>query len=560
MDQASRPPTKHLEAIEHLMRALVKAYRAAQLYRANNLMYRETLEALRAAFPPVWELLEELTLEVSEDAFLWEDTPVLSERNRGESVVWTLFKDGIRSLTLSPGVEDREIVGLIRAMLRARELGTDAPDDLLTLLWQGDFQHIRYAFVELGQDEAPQIQPSGASPEPGSEDTIQQRVAEEVTDMLIGGGLSSAGIPQPLEAFRLDDADIAYLRGEIDREYQRDLGANVMTILFEILELQTNTAVRTEVIFILEEFFTHLLGTGDLRGVALLLRKTETLLGRAPKLIPDHLKALRAIPRRINEPGALDPVLQTLDSATDLVDEEDVAELFKELDHEMLVTMLSSLSQMTTRRARFLARQAIQHVAQEHPDRLARALEVDDEAVLLDALHMAAESQATPLVPQLGALLVHTNDEIRRATVDALGAAESPEALDQLDRAVDDQDHDVRVAAMQQLVDRRHRPVLPKIEAVVIHRGMRGADLREKMPFFEAYGLLAGDKGVEPLFAILQGTGLFRRKDDAETRACAALALGKIGTSAARTALHSVHQSKEPLVRNAISRALKEIG
>ena len=57
-----------------------------------------------------------------------------------------------------------------------------------------------------------------------------------------------------------------------------------------------------------------------------------------------------------------------------------------------------------------------------------------------------------------------------------------------------------------------------------------------------------------------QGTGLFRRKDDAETRACAALALGKIGTSAARDALRSARKSKEPLVRNAISRALKEIG
>ncbi len=160
MDQSSRPPTKHREAVESLMQALVKAYRAAQLYRANNLVYRETLENLRAAFPPVWELLGELTLEVSEDVFLWEDTPVLSERNRGESVAWALFKDGIRSLTLSPGVEGREIVGLIRAMIRARELGTEAPDDLLTLLWQGDFQHIRYTFLDLGQDEAPQIQPS----------------------------------------------------------------------------------------------------------------------------------------------------------------------------------------------------------------------------------------------------------------------------------------------------------------------------------------------------------------------------------------------------------------
>lgn len=542
------------------MQAFLRTFRAAQLYRTNNLVYREALDGLKAAFPPVWEALQELTIDVTEDSFLWEDTPVLSERNRGESVVWALFKDGIRSLTFSPGVEEREIVALLRAILRARELGTEAPDDLLTLMWQGDYQHIRYTFVELGQDEAPALQPAGSSPDSGLRDTIQMRVAEEVTDMLVAGGLSTERPPEHSDAFLLDDADIAYLRGEVEREYKQDLGGNVMAMLFEILELQTATSVRTDVIFILKEFFTHMLGVGDLRGVALLLRKMDALLNRAPKLSRAHLAALREIPRMINQPGALDLVLKTLDSATDLVDDQDVSGLFRELDHETLVTMLSSLSQMTTRRARFLVRQAIQQVAQAHPERLSRALEVDDEAVLLEALHMAAESKATPLVPQLGFLLEHTNNEIRRATVDALATADSAEALRQLDRAVDDADHEVRVAAMQRLVDRRHRPVLPKIEAVVIHRGLRGADLREKMPFFEAYGLLAGDQGVDPLFAILQGTGLFRRKDDAETRACAALALGKIGTTAARDALRSARSAKEPLVRNAISRALKEIG
>ena len=158
---------------------------------------------------------------------------------------------------------------------------------------------------------------------------------------LVAGGLSSARHPEPHDAFRLDDADIAYLRGEIEREYQQDLGANVMSILFEIIELQTNVAVRTEAVFIIKEFFTHLLSVGDLRGIAILLRKMEALFDRAPKLSQEHLGALRDIPRAVNQPGALEPVLRTLDSTTDLVDEEDVANVFQGLDHETLVTMLS---------------------------------------------------------------------------------------------------------------------------------------------------------------------------------------------------------------------------
>jgi HEAT repeat protein len=54
--------------------------------------------------------------------------------------------------------------------------------------------------------------------------------------------------------------------------------------------------------------------------------------------------------------------------------------------------------------------------------------------------------------------------------------------------------------------------------------------------------------------------GLFARKDDPETRACAAMALGKIRTPEARAALEGASQDKEPLVRNAVSRALREVG
>ena len=50
------------------------------------------------------------------------------------------------------------------------------------------------------------------------------------------------------------------------------------------------------------------------------------------------------------------------------------------------------------------------------------------------------------------------------------------------------------------------------------------------------------------------------RKEDPETRACAAMALGKIRTPAAREVLQKMTQDKEPLVRNAVSRALREVG
>ena len=107
------------------------------------------------------------------------------------------------------------------------------------------------------------------------------------------------------------------------------------------------------------------------------------------------------------------------------------------------------------------------------------------------------------------------------------------------------------------LMQHKHRGALAKVTAAVEGKSVRTADLTEKMAFFEAYGSMVGEAGVAALDAMLNSGGFLKRKEDPETRACAALALGRIGTPAAREALEKAAGIKEALVRNAVSRALR---
>ena len=136
----------------------------------------------------------------------------------------------------------------------------------------------------------------------------------------------------------------------------------------------------------------------------------------------------------------------------------------------------------------------------------------------------------------------------------------SPGATRLLEKAIDDAERDVRITAVKFLGQRGHRNAFPRIEAAVLGAKLKESDLTEKMAFFEAYGALAGAGGIATLEKILIAKGLLSRKEDPETRACAAMALGKIRTPAARDVLQKVAQDKEPLVRNAVSRALREVG
>jgi len=144
--------------------------------------------------------------------------------------------------------------------------------------------------------------------------------------------------------------------------------------------------------------------------------------------------------------------------------------------------------------------------------------------------------------------------------VEALTAIASPGAMRLLEQAVDDGDRDVRIAGVRFLAQRGHRNALARVEAAVTGGKLKHADLTEKMTFFEAYGSLAGAKGIAVLEKMLLAKGLLAKKEDPETRACAAMALGKIRSAEARGVLEKAAQDKEALVRNAVSRALREVG
>ena len=78
------------------------------------------------------------------------------------------------------------------------------------------------------------------------------------------------------------------------------------------------------------------------------------------------------------------------------------------------------------------------------------------------------------------------------------------------------------------------------------------------MAFFEAYGAVCGDNGVPFLDGILNSKGMFGKREDPELRACAAIALGRVGTKKAQESLQRASDEKEVVVRSAVSRALRQ--
>ncbi|HXV91282.1 MAG TPA: HEAT repeat domain-containing protein [Gemmatimonadales bacterium] len=330
-------------------------------------------------------------------------------------------------------------------------------------------------------------------------------------------------------------------------------------MLFDLLELQTYSTVRAELISILENFIPYLLGAADFRSVAYILREIKVVLQRARDLLPEQRVALRGLPGRLSEPDALSQLLQSLDEAAVHPSEEDLGELFAELQAEALGTLAGWLPRLSSDRVRQLVRAAAERLAHANPAEVLKVLGSDDPAVQLELVRLAGRLRLLGATEAVGKLLETGGRAVKLAVVEALMAIASPSAVRFLERGIDDPERDVRVTCVKFLGFRGHRNAFPRIEAAVVGGKLRGTDLTEKIAFFEAYGALAGAVGIAPLERMLLGRGgLLARREDAGTRACAAMALGKIRTPEARAVLEQALQDKEALVRNAVGRALRE--
>lgn len=552
------------------MQVIGKGMRATQLYLPNNPVYQRAVDNIRAGFRQIWQATDDLVFDIGETEMRWEEHVVYSQAQRNESIAWTLYKDGVRSLTFKPGVEEAEIVRFLAVLHQAKNLQADAPDDLLTLLWAEDFQFVNYTFRELASENAVPIERGdtatvggGSGGEAGDGDRADpsriRRQVEEEAPPKREGIVSVDDFDTTL--YFLDDKEIEYLHKEVEREYAQDLRRNVLAMLFDLLELQTYGTVRSELISILENFIPYLLGAGDFRSVAYILRESKVIQQRARELIPEHRQTLESLPGRLSQPDALSQLLQSLDEAAGHPSEEELSELFTELRAEALATLMGWLPKLSNERVRELVKTSAERLATTNAAEVLKALGSEDPAVQLEMVRLAGRLKLPGAPDGMGPLLERGDRELKLVVVEALTTIGSPNAMRLLEKAIDDTDRDVRIAGVKFLGQRGHRNAFPRIEAAVLGTKLKDSDLTEKMTFFEAYGALAGAAGIATLEKLLVPKGgLLARKEDPETRACAAMALGKIRTPAAKDVLQKVAQDKEPLVRNAVSRALREVG
>ncbi len=541
------------------MAAMVKALRAFQIYLPNNPIHQRAIQNVQAACAPIWSGTEELVLNISESEFSWEDQVVYRQPNKNESLSWSLFKDGMRSVTIRRGAEEKELPLLLATINRARFLPPDAGDDLPTLLWEHEFEFIEYRFIDfftgegggtampqaIGQAAGQAMTPADRKAQVAEEAPARAKSLIEIDDV-------------DSTLYFLEEAEISYLARELEEEYQRDVRGSAFNILFDLFETNSDLNVRQEILRVLERLFPNLLNARDYRSAAAVLRESKLLRDKAVQLQPELTERLEVFVTKLSEPAIVGQLLQSLDEASHLGVDTHAAAVMRELGATALEPLVGWLPNLTSDPLRRMLEEVVDRLAHTYPAEVQRILKLPDSPALFGMVTLCGRLGLNQAVQGLAETMSHPDPAIRLAVVQTLGLLGTPGAMTVVDKAIEDEDRNVRLAAVRSAGSRGYKGALRRIEALVLGKAIKDMDLTEKMAFFEAYGSIAGANALKPLSALLLERGLLRMKEPPETRACAAIALGRLKTAEAREVLQRAQDDKELVVRNAVNRALRE--
>ncbi|MFQ5890885.1 MAG: HEAT repeat domain-containing protein [Gemmatimonadota bacterium] len=526
--------------------AVLKAARAAHFYVPGNPLIEKFAGEARQCFSALWERLPHLSLVVDESRLLWRGEEVYSEALGPDNFAFHLFKDGIRVLAFLPGMEGEELREFLD-LVRLGKAGGEA-DDVLTTLWHRDFSFIRFEYVDLSAEEEGIEVPAPDRAAGEGEKLEDLSEIEEVVD----GGEIPAEEALDLGAVYLSDADQAYLRREMEAEWQRSLNRDVTLALLDQFEMRDHDR-RRQVVDILREFLPRLLSERDFSDAALILNELQLLANRTGEVTTQEL--VTALLRDMSEAVAEMVAPASEGGATP----DEVSALLGALQAEAIPTLVRAIPAVSNLKTRRQLTHSLDRLVGAHPQQIIGLLRSDDPVLAGEAARIVARLRIAEAEPELVRLVKRPEEPARQAAIEALTALGSRAGAQALFTALEDASREVRLSAARAISELK-----PEGADRVMLGWIGGADLRERDPteqmaFLKAYALVAGESGARVLDGLLNGRRWYGGRHPPSVRASAARALGMLGTDEARRALEKAAGDRNAQVRSAVRVSLRAL-
>ncbi len=536
-----------LSSIRDLLQTLLKTKKLIRMYPENNPMYIKAVNDMYEKFEEAFQKSgEDIVLQIRQYEILFHDEQVYQNPEKSDNLALFFFKDGIRELKFLKGLDKEELEVFLKIIsLDEKEL---VDDDIVTLMWEKDFQNIKYVVDEsvLTEDE---------EYEKRATEALLENVNSPDELFRIYRAAMEAGTVKTPQIAPITEEDLRTLVKEFEKDSVPKL-PKLVYIFSEIIYQETDKKEFEEILSIIKSVLEYSIKVAEFESAIEILKIIKGAIDDEdiPADIKPHM-------RKIIEYAGSKVIIKSMGEVIDTaeIEEKTIIEYIEQLDRNAIQPLIEILGELKSIKARKIIIDGLAILGRRDIQSLIKGLSDERWYVVRNIVYILRLIGDRRAVEYLLKTIKHPDMRVRREVIKTLGEIKAPQAVTILKDHLNDPDPQIRIATVRALgsihTEAAKRLLLQRINTKdFLHR-----TLEEKKEYFEVLSSWRDEEVMEFLIKTLKRNTLFNRSKNFENRACAAYALGLMGSKEHLNILKKYMGSGNPILREYVRIAIMRI-
>ena len=529
-----------VKSTKALVQTFLQTLKGFRLYEANHPILSKFLEKLRNDFDHYFDEFDSFSLQVGEHRLFYRGKIVYENQDIKESLAFIFYKDGIRELQFSKGLEFKELVDFLN-IVRKSDFLNRMEDDLVTLLWEKDFSHITFTTVDEFLEGSGIFVPVTEedlikrSEYRGSwEEWLQEKADEEQTESShapVPEGLEQVINPTPgqslVQACQLTPEESEAIQREVQQEQQPEYIYILINNLIEILlHLGEDTDAYENMISYFDRVIEYLLEQKEMgKVVALLKNLSDTMDSMVLK--DKQIFAIRRILEKSSSPHNIE-LLGKVMKGDGEVRAEPILQYLRTLTKLAVEPLCLLLGELESGKWRKAICDQLAELSREEIQPLSEFLSDRNPVIVHHILYILGKIGHPSTVKYLGNLVTHRDLKVREETLQVLNKI-GETGKDLVQKFLKDSVSGIRGKAAFILARNAKSEAVKPLMEIVLSEEFYKRDYEEKASFFRALGETGSKEAIPMLKKIAKKRRWFQKAKWDEMRQCATNTLKMMG-------------------------------
>jgi hypothetical protein len=534
-----------------IIQSVIKAKKTLRMYPTNNPIYMKTLEDLYSRFDDFFHYTDTLSLKIKQHSIFYDSEEIYQNPEKEDNLALFFFKDGLRELTFKRGLLQEELEGFLKVIAMDFDC-EDIDDDIVTLLWEKDFQNIQYVV-----DDSVLLDSDGEEYEIEAVNAAKRRVSDieglmrAYVDEFSDEGLSD------LSVIPVSDKDLQILMKELESDSSNKID-KLMAILFEMLyHAEDVTGILESTVQFFKETIKFALREGNIGVVVRAMKRAKEMLGD-PASTEEMKKHIGKVLLYLGTDDVIGILREIMDSDVE-PDDEIFGEFIALLDRRAILPFVKLLGEMKTLQGRKKVMESLVFLGRQDIKTLASSLSDNNWLIVKDVISILKKIRDKGAIEYLLKAMRTEDTRVRKEIIRAIAEIGGPEILKPLKEYLSDPDIGVRIEAARALGKvgsiGAKRIILDKIS----DRMFKEKDFEEKKIFYEILSRWKDAEVFDFLIATLKKGSFLWWDKYYDEKACAAFCLGLLGNKDALPYLHKYGDSKNKLLKEFAQSAMRKL-